>query len=157
MEGKSNRPTRVWPVYVALLVFGVVVIVFIIEFISASERSPDTSSENLTAETYIETVTRLLEGADPANGDKLIDQYECGVCHRKAANRIAPSFVGIAERAASRRPPLTAAAYLYESIFKPDAYVVEGYASAMLKNYPERLTERELGDIIAYLLTPDAQ
>ena len=156
MEGRSKRPARAWPVYIALLVLAIVFIVFMIEFISASGRTENTSPENLTSDTYMETVTRLLEGANPSNGDKLIDQYECGTCHRKAAERIAPSFVGIAGRAATRRPPLTAAAYLYESIITPDAYVVEGYAGAMLKSYPERLTDRELGDIIAYLLTPDA-
>jgi mono/diheme cytochrome c family protein len=64
--------------------------------------------------------------------------------------------VGIAERAAARRPPLAAAAYIYESITHPTAYIVEGFSGAMPQNYPERLSERELGDIIAYLLTPDA-
>ncbi len=78
-------------------------------------------------------------------------------CHRLGvASKIAPTFEGIAERAASRRAPLTAAAYIYESITHPTAYVVEGFQPAMPQNFSERLTDRELGDIIAYLLTTSA-
>jgi hypothetical protein len=65
--------------------------------------------------------------------------------------------VGIAARAATRRPPLSAAEYVYESITTPTAYVVEGFQPAMPPNYPERLTDQELGDIIAYLLSGDAE
>jgi hypothetical protein len=70
---------------------------------------------------------------------------------------MAPAFVGIAERAATRRPPLTAAAYIYESITNPSAFIAPGqYNAAMPENFRERLSDRELGDIIAFLLTPDA-
>ena len=63
------------------------------------------------------------------------------------------SFVGVADRAATRRPPLTAAQYLYESIISPGAYLVEGYANAMPANFAGRLTQAEIGRIIAYLLS----
>jgi hypothetical protein len=33
---------------------------------------------------------------------------------------------------------------------------VEGFSPAMPQNYPDLLTGRDLGDIIAYLLSPDA-
>ncbi len=156
MEEPKDRRTMLWPVYLALLLLAVVIVVFVAEFISASQQSEDHSAIGLTAETYMPEVEALLATADPEKGDHLIDQYECGACHRQAADRIAPSYVGLAERAASRRPPLTAAAYIYESIMFPDRYVVEGYKDAMVKNYPDRLSDEELGDIIAYLLTVDA-
>ena len=102
-------------------------------------------------------MTTLLQDADPANGASLIEQYECVACHRLAvANNSAPPFVDVAERAATRRPPLTAAAYIYESIVHPAAFVVAGYNTVMPQNFRDRLSDRELGDIIAYLLTPDA-
>lgn len=152
-----KKPSAI-PVYVALFLLVAFAVIFAIEFIAASENSPHTEpAENLTIDTYMSDVTPLLTDADPQNGDALIDQYECAACHRAGAeNGIAPSFVGVAERAATRRPPLTAAAYLYESIWHPNAYVVEGFSGAMPQNYAERLSERELGDMIAYLLTPDA-
>ena len=35
----------------------------------------------------------------------------------------------------------------------PAAHMVEGFANTMPANYKTRLTEQELGDIIAFLLT----
>jgi cytochrome c551/c552 len=105
----------------------------------------------------MDKVTALLQNTNPENGASLIEQYGCVACHRLGvASKVAPSFEGIAERAAARHPPLSAAAYIYESIINPTAYVVDGFQPAMPQNFSERLTDRELGDIIAYLLTPTA-
>jgi len=54
--------------------------------------------------------------------------------------------------AAERRPPLTASAYIYESIAYPSVYIVPGYPNSMIGNYLDRLSEDEFGDILAYLL-----
>lgn len=156
MESESSRRAVRWPVYLALLLLVVFALIFVFAFIIESENVPNYNGELLSAETYMHTVAPLLAEADPARGEQLIAEYECHVCHRAAAGRLAPSFEGIAARAAARRPPLTAAAYLYESIIHPGAYVVEGYADAMIKNYAERLTNRQLGDLIAYLLSEEA-
>jgi cytochrome c551/c552 len=102
-------------------------------------------------------VNGLLQNANADNGALLIEEYGCVACHRLGvASDVAPTFEGIAERAATRRPPLSAADYLYESIIDPAVYIVEGYQPAMPQNYPDRLSDQELGDIIAYLLTPTA-
>lgn len=152
-----KKPSAI-PVYVALILLVTFAVIFIIEFISASENPARSEpATNLSVDTYVSTVTPLLVEADPQNGEALLISYDCVACHRAGAeNGIAPAFVGIAERAATRRPPLTAAAYIYESIIHPTAYIVDGFSGAMPQNYPERLSERELGDIIAYLLTSDA-
>ncbi len=118
--------------------------------------TPEATLE-LSPDSYLNQVNALLQDADPAQGSVLVEQYGCIACHRiGAANKIAPAFVGIADRAATRRPPLTAAAYIYESITNPTAFEVEGFNPAMPQNFRERLSDRELGDIIAYLLTADA-
>lgn len=147
-----------WPVYVALLLLVAFAVIFVVEFIGASENTIGSEpASTLSAETYLADVTPLLEGADPRHGEALLTTYECVACHRAGAeNGIAPAFVGIAERAATRRSPLTAAAYIYESILHPTAYIVEGFSGAMPQDFAQRLSERELGDIIAFLLTPDA-
>lgn len=117
----------------------------------------EATSEPISADEYDTIVAGLLDGSDPARGAQLIEQYGCVACHRAGAeNNIAPSYVGIAERAATRRPPMSAQSYIYQSIVYPSAYVVEGYNNIMIPNFRERLSDRELGDIIAYLLTPDA-
>jgi hypothetical protein len=141
------------------VLLGVVVLVFVFELVHmGTANDSQHPAAALTGDTYKDRVSVLLQGADPYRGGRLIDQYECWTCHRAGAvNHVAPSYEGIAGRAAARRPPLTAAAYLYESIVYPMAYVVEGYSGAMPQDYGKRLSDRELGDIIAYLLTPDAQ
>lgn len=158
MTQQPFRPPVRWPVILALLILIVFALIFIFAFVVESGQSnAPVDNEVLSAETYIDIVAPLLAQADAENGDRLINQYECHICHREAAERIAPSFVGLAERAATRRTPLTAAAYIYESIMRPGAYIVEGYADAMVQNYADRLSDRDLGDIIAYLLTADAK
>lgn len=138
-------------VVLALLIF--FLLFFVFEFFSVRPSQTTSSSEA----DYEERVTVLLSDADPVNGAAMLTTYGCVACHRVGAeNGIAPSFVGIAERAGERRPPMSAAAYIYESIENPSAYLVEGYANAMPQNFGGRLSDEELGDIIAYLLTPDA-
>lgn len=131
-------------------------ILFVVAF-AIESQTPAELTDNLTADTYKEEVAALLLDADPQAGSALIDRYECGACHRIGADRIAPSFVGIAQKAAERRPPLSAEAYLYEAIVYPAHFIVPDYPNAMPTDYATRLTQRELGDIIAYLLTADAQ
>jgi len=153
---KHAASWQLWPVYLALGLLVVVAVAFVIEFVSSS-TTPAPENLPLVTDPYSATVTPLLEAADPAHGAALIEQYGCVVCHRLGAeNHIAPSFAGIAERASTRRQSWSAADYLYESITDPQAYVVEGYTPAMPQDFRSRLSDRDLGDIIAYLLTPDA-
>jgi hypothetical protein len=67
---------------------------------------------------------------------------------------------GIGSRAAERltQPDYTGEAaspeqYLFEAIVAPDVHLVEGYQPLMPKNYGEILTDQNLADLIAYLLT----
>ena len=143
------------PVYIVLallLVFGGIFLVELLTFDASNEGS----AEPVSAESYQEQVNTLLANANSDNAEAALEKYGCTACHRAAEADIAPSWVGIASRAAERRPPMSASAYLYESIIYPSAYVVEGYPDSMIKNYGERISDQELGDIIAYLMTPDA-
>ena len=98
-------------------------------------------------------LSRALDDADSNKGKALIAEYACGACHEASNERIAPAFQGIASRAASRQPALSAEAYLYQSITEPRAFVVPGYAQSMPLNYGQRLAQAEIGHIIAHLLT----
>ncbi len=154
MPPQTPRRTAVWPVYAALALLAAFTIVFVTEFanLSSGWDAPN-SEDSLTADTYMLEVSALLADADPENGPALLTQHGCMACHRDAAdNHLAPSYVGLAERAPDRHPPLTAAAYIYESIRYPRAHEVEGYSAQM----PQlALSDSDLGDIIAYLLTQD--
>lgn len=99
---------------------------------------------------------------DPAAGEQLY--YEtaagvnagCRICHslEKDEKIIGPSFYGIADRAGERIPGMTAEEYLHQSIVDPNAFVVSGYPSGqMIQNFGTILTEEQINDLIAFLMT----
>lgn len=80
----------------------------------------------------------------------------CRVCHslRPGEVIVGPSFDGVGSRAATRVPGLTAEEYLHHSIVDSNVYIVDGFApGVMLQNYEELLTEEQIGDLVAFLLT----
>jgi cytochrome c551/c552 len=154
MNNRLNWRSLGWPVYLALAFLGAILLFFLYEMVTFDPRVVSEAEATAQADNYAARVAALLEGANPDNAPALIEQYACGSCHIEGAVRnIAPAFEGVADRAATRKPPLTAAEYLYESIMHPAAYTVEGYPNVMPQNYPDRLSDRELGDLLAYLLT----
>lgn len=101
---------------------------------------------------------------DPENGKLLYELgpegvYEktCSSCHRLTdlvSN--GPGFEGISERAANQVPGLSAEEYLRQSIVDPEAFIVEGEweeAEAMPTIYGEAYSEKDINDLIAFLLT----
>jgi hypothetical protein len=153
----DKRKTPVWPVILAVILLVGFFAVFLLEFLNIS--GADTASQagvasNLSADTYSAEVTALLANADADRGERHVVKHGCTACHFGAAvqNNLAPAFEGVALRAETRRPPLTAATYLYESILYPTAYESGDYSAQMPLTYGT-LPEREIGDIIAFLLT----
>lgn len=135
---------------VALLI--IVTVVFAGAFV-ASSTSKSTNSPAIDAQSYATDVAAALAGASVKEGEALIEAFQCSACHVSGEGRVAPSFTGIAAAAATRRRPLSTAQYLYESIVSPGAYLVDGYANSMPANFADRLTQAEIGHIIAYLLS----
>ncbi len=102
------------------------------------------------------------QGGDPERGRRLFfeqlpgENTGCRLCHslEPGVTLVGPSLAGIADRAAYRIPGMKAVEYLYQSIVDPDAYVVPGYpAGVMPPNYREFLSEEEIQDLVAFLLT----
>lgn len=153
----KKRPSAL-PIYIAVGILLVFSAFFIIEFVQlSSEETQGATDQDLTAETYMDIVEPLLATGDPENGRELVELWGCNACHAGVnAGRLAPAHAEVAEVAAKRRPPLTAAAYVYESIVYPGAFVVEGFQNNMPRIYEQQMPAEELGDIIAYLLTPAA-
>ncbi|MGZ8755600.1 MAG: c-type cytochrome, partial [Acidimicrobiia bacterium] len=80
----------------------------------------------------------------------------CRICHSLEPGRrlVGPSLAGVGTAAATRVPGLTAEEYLRQSIVDPDAYTVEGFQlGAMLPDIAHKLSEQQLDDLVAFLLT----
>ncbi|MBW4438440.1 MAG: cytochrome c [Pleurocapsa minor GSE-CHR-MK-17-07R] len=81
----------------------------------------------------------------------------CVNCHRVVGGQvgftIGPGLAGIAERAETRIPGISAQEYLRQSIIEPQRFVVSGYRNIMYPDYSTHLMEQDILDLIAYLLT----
>lgn len=156
-ETNTTKSTPLWPVLLILaFVIGFAAVFFVLFLtISQADSAVMHGAETLTADTYLPEVEILLSDADATRGEDLLTVYGCVVCHMGAGaeHHLAPSFVGVANRAQERRLPLAASAYIYESIIYPMAYEVDGYSGQMPMNFSTVIPEDDLGDIIAYLLT----
>jgi mono/diheme cytochrome c family protein len=110
-------------------------------------------------------ITKELPEGDPVNGEALTNSLACTACHILAPT--GPSWLakdgepGVATHAEQRitQPEYNGAAttpeqYLFESIVNPNVYVVPGYAAGIMPQaYASQLTDQDMADIIAYLLT----
>ena len=80
----------------------------------------------------------------------------CITCHSLDPDTrlVGPSIAGVATRAASRQPGVSAEDYLRQSIVDPDAYVVDGFDDGrMPADWEDMLTPGEIEALVAYLLT----
>jgi mono/diheme cytochrome c family protein len=76
----------------------------------------------------------------------------CSTCHTLDDSRlIGPGLRGIGSRASQHGP--NEKDYSYNSIVQPGAYVVQGYDNVMPPNYVTSLSDQQIQDLIAYLLT----
>jgi hypothetical protein len=67
---------------------------------------------------------------------------------------VGPSHANLAVTAETVVPGKSAEDYLRESIIEPDAHITEGFtAGIMYQNYGKDLSEQEINDLVAYLLT----
>lgn len=81
----------------------------------------------------------------------------CFTCHtvgKKGVLRY-PDLEGIAIKARTRVPGMSDVEYLAQSMYEPDAYIVEGFTRGMprINKPPIGLTDQEILCVIAYLQT----
>ncbi len=99
---------------------------------------------------------------DPVRGRDLFFETSlsasasCHICHslNLGVDKVGPSLAGVGTRAAEQIPGMSAEDYLRESIVDPDAYIVEGYSPGlMLPDLEEKLSEEQIDDLIAFLIS----
>ena len=99
---------------------------------------------------------------DAAAGQQIFEQSMagsltgCAACHsvEPGVDLVGPSLANIGAEAGSRVSGTSAEAYMRQSIVEPNAYIVEGYGEGIMPaGYGDQLTEGELNDLVAYLLS----
>jgi cytochrome c oxidase subunit 2 len=87
-------------------------------------------------------------------GSGVIDNLPCIKCHSvDGSDSLGPQLQGISEIAGERVQELSAAEYLEQSILDPSAYLVEGYGNEMGSTWKIFLSEEDVNDLVAFLLT----
>jgi mono/diheme cytochrome c family protein len=100
-----------------------------------------------------------LPPGDAARGAVLFTQSvngapPCTSCHSLDGSIVVgPSLKGVAGVAGSRVAGQSAGEYLYQSVVSPAAYIVSGYSNEMYGLYGRDLTQQQIADLVAYLLT----
>jgi len=100
-----------------------------------------------------------VEFGDPQAGRMIFEtggasQVPCVACHAlDGTTLVGPSLQGISQRAGTRISGLSAEEYLRQSIIDPSAYLVEGFDDLMNKDYGEKLSEEDINNLIAFLMT----
>lgn len=99
-------------------------------------------------------------GGNAARGKDLFTSKQCLTCHAMAAvpasasASIGPKLDGIATAAATRKPAMTAEAYLRESLKDPNAFISPGFTGPpSLMVLPLPVNDAEISDLVAFLMT----
>ncbi len=91
-------------------------------------------------------------GGDPVAFGQATFAANCSACHNTtSATLVGPGLAGIADRAGSQVPGLSADDYIRQSINEPTAFVVDGFGPVM-PGFPQ-FGDDEVDGLIAYLKT----
>lgn len=105
-------------------------------------------------------ILALMPTADPANGQALTVANGCTACHslEKDVRVVGPSWYSVGATAGERVAGESAGLYLYTSITDPNTYVNEGYVAGLMPlTYKDILSNEQMADVIAYLLSMQGQ
>ena len=141
-----------------------IVAILALSFVFSACSSANVQDERRARSTQIPSTTQPdapadTDAGDPERGAQLFTQTvggmpACSTCHALDNSQIVgPGMAAIAVRAESREEGVSAAEYLHTSITEPGAYVVEGFQNVMPDIYEQSLSEAQIRDLIAYLLS----
>lgn len=96
-----------------------------------------------------------LPAGDATRGEQIFLSQPCHTCHvQLAVGPMLPGDPPLATIAETRRSGYSAELYLYESIVEPNAYIVSGFKKDIMPSeFDGNLTDQELSDLVAYLMT----
>ncbi len=148
-----NRKTLTSPpVLIVLVMLGAISVVFLIVLLTSSNET----DPGMTPEDFNTRGAELVALGNAENGAALIVSKTCSACHREESGSVGPSFIGIVDYAGTLRSGYTAEGYILESILDPGAYLYDNYTDSM-PALGTQLSDQELADVMAYLMTQHAQ
>ena len=132
------------------------IVVTIGGFVYICNAIPQIKSEPVDQETTIGESPEELAAA----GKKIFqsDRAQCLTCHSLSEDPKArcPNQQGVGERAPQARPGMSAAEYLVESVYNPNAFIVSGYPRNQMQPVhkpPIALSHDEILAVVAFLNT----
>ena len=115
---------------------------------------PDAPSTADTATAMDPLATSVEITGDIDSGESLFGSSGCSGCHSTGANRlVGPGLSGVGSAAETRVAGLTANEYLTASIVAPGDFVVPEYSNIMPATFGDTLSEQEIADLVAYLVS----
>lgn len=105
------------------------------------------------------TAVDELPDGDVERGEVVFSQNfdgaaACSVCHAlSSADGGGPGLAGYGDYAGDVVSDESAEEYTYWAILRPARHLVSGYNNVMPDNYEEVLSDQQLADLIAYLLS----
>lgn len=110
-----------------------------------------------------DNIISLVSLGDVANGEALFNQmtdtgFACANCHYidSLETQVGPGLLNIPSRAATRVEGQVAERYIFNSITHPNDYIVDEFtANLMPQTYSEIFSNKEIYDLVAYLMTLD--
>lgn len=102
------------------------------------------------------TFTPISSSGDPVKGrDVFFTVAQCSACHiiDQDVVLVGPSLMGIASRAGQKRNGWDAADYVRSVIQNPLNVVPSSKPGVMPVNYTQTLSEQQIEDVVAFLLT----
>jgi mono/diheme cytochrome c family protein len=93
---------------------------------------------------------------DATNGEALFTAAAqgCSGCHSTGENRVVgPGLSGVGVRAETRVDGQSALEYLTTSIISPSEFIVPDFPGIMPGNFGTSLSEAEIADLVAYLIS----
>jgi putative heme-binding domain-containing protein len=107
------------------------------------------------------SIPRSTRGIDLAAG-AVTFRDRCGACHvveKGISTHHGPNLYDFAKRAGTRKPGMSGAQYVLESVLDPDAFVAPENRRGMPRNLAAALAPDDLRNVIAYVMsrgdTPD--
>jgi cytochrome c551/c552 len=95
-----------------------------------------------------------VAAADATNGEALFTAQGCSGCHSTGANSVVgPGLSGVGVRAETRVEGQSAIDYLTLAITYPNDFLVPDYPAIMPGNFGSSMSETEISDLVAYLIS----